>query len=167
MTNAGTSAAAGLVTGAWTGRSGASNAVEGECGLSRKSDAVLAGASAVSERCSLQGSGDSFVRSGWCRAYTTTKGLTGSMYLPEICAGDWSIFSRRSLEGRERSHETGSGEPVFCGGGPTADADRVSSHDQCRRGFSGVKGSMDWRGTIQECSAPLSFTAGTHRWAVW
>ena len=84
MTNAGSSVAAGVVLGAWLGRSGDSNAVEWECGLSRKPEAVLAGAKADSGRCSLQGSGDSFVRSGWCRTYTTTKGLTGSMYLSLI-----------------------------------------------------------------------------------
>ncbi len=101
MTNAGTSAAAGVVSGAWISRPGDSNAVEGECGPSR---------SRSGDRAMLrQGSRNSFARSGWCwsvsamlcmatgacatprkglkrgacrrGAFATTKGLTGSMYL--------------------------------------------------------------------------------------
>jgi hypothetical protein len=128
---------------------------------------VPAGADAVTERCSLQGSGDSFVRKRVVPSVYDDERADGQ-YVPvkKLC---WrlSVFSRRSLEGRKRSHETGSGEPVFCGSGSTAVPGRVSSHGQGRRRFFAVKGSMDWRGTIQECSAPQSVTTSRRQLAVW
>lgn len=97
MANAGSSAAAGVVPGAWNGRSasvshpGVSNAVEWECGLSRSRLRFRREPEPAIGRCSLQGSGDSFVRYGWCRTYTTTKGLTGNMYLSKSRAGDFAF----------------------------------------------------------------------------
>ena len=61
MTNAGSSAAAGLVPGAWCGQPGDSNAVEWECGLSRSQLVCERELVERAERCSLQGSGDSLV----------------------------------------------------------------------------------------------------------
>ena len=128
---------------------------------------MSAGADAVTERCSLQGSGDSFVRQRVVPDVYDDERADGQ-YVPvkKLCLR-LSIFSRRSLEGRKRSHETGSGEPVFCGSGSTAVPGRVSSHDQGRRRFSVVKGCMDWRSTIQECSAPQSCTTGRRQSTVW
>ncbi len=67
MTNAGSSAAAGVVLGAWTRRTasqshpGDSNAVEWECGLSRSRLRFRREPEQVAGRCSLQGSGDSLM----------------------------------------------------------------------------------------------------------
>ena len=86
MTNAGSSAAAGVVPGAWTGRyaprshPGNSNAVEWECGLSRsrfgrrRESASLSRATFPARQWGLVG-----VVPGCADDATTTKGLTGNM----------------------------------------------------------------------------------------
>jgi hypothetical protein len=61
MTNAGSSVAAGVVPGAWLVQSGASNAVEWECGLIRSRFTCKRELVSGTERCSPQGSGDSLV----------------------------------------------------------------------------------------------------------
>lgn len=68
MTNAGSSAAAGVVTGAWCGQPGASNAVEWECGLSRSCAGrgrEPATASASDVLCKAVET--RWCRYGWCR----------------------------------------------------------------------------------------------------
>jgi hypothetical protein len=55
------------------------------------------------------------VVTGGADGETTTKGLTGSMYLSKICA-ETDLFGGESLEGRERLHKNCAGAHVFCGG---------------------------------------------------
>ena len=98
MANAGSSAAAGVVPGAWNGRStsvshpGASNAVEWECGLirsrfaGRREPASCHRAMFPARQWGLVG-----VVTGGADDATTTKGLTGNMYLSKSCAGDFAI----------------------------------------------------------------------------
>ena len=66
MANAGSSAAAGVVPGAWRGKPGDSNAVEWECGLSRSRPGGRAMFRA--RQCGL------VRRYGWCRAMRRRKG---------------------------------------------------------------------------------------------
>jgi len=61
MANAGTSAATGMVPGAGLGKPGDSNAVEGECGLSRKLAGRPGGVPCKAVGTRLRAN-------GWCRA---------------------------------------------------------------------------------------------------
>jgi hypothetical protein len=92
MANAGSSAVAGVVPGAWRGQPSASNAVEWECGLIRsrfahwREPGRLNRAMFPARQWGLVG-----VVTGGADGHATTKGLTGSMYLSKICAGDFAI----------------------------------------------------------------------------
>ena len=182
MTNAGTSAVSGVVSGARGGHPRDSKAVEGECGLSR---------SRPEGRAMLrQGSRSSFVCDRWCcarrgrlldRCHSScepswlcgtsahpamqtekrrTKGLTGILHkcnLSKRCVGvglePAPIFGRNASGLRERD----SGESFFRGGGLTAATRRARGLTSSSvRGFS-VMGSMDWKGTTLECSSRTDF----------
>ena len=92
MTNAGIAAAAGVVPGAWLDQPGTSNAVVRECGLSRKPEAVEAGASAIFWTVVRQGSRTPLA----CLRVVpgtsaTTKGLTGLCQTEDRAVGGWSM----------------------------------------------------------------------------
>jgi len=145
MTNAGTSAASGVVSGARGGHPRDSNAAGGECGLSRsrsRGRAML-----------RQGSRSSFVCDRWCctrrrrlpdrghrswqffellttdltrylRRQTTTKGLTGILHvcnLSKRCVGAGNFAGADFREERRRLRKRDSGGPFSRGGGLTAD----------------------------------------------
>ncbi|HBE69090.1 MAG TPA: hypothetical protein DDW52_13150, partial [Planctomycetaceae bacterium] len=78
IANAGSSMAAGVVTGAWPGQSSDSNAVESECGLIRSRVTDRREPVVRLERWLCKAVEQSLVVSGGAEIHATTKGLTGS-----------------------------------------------------------------------------------------
>ena len=125
ITNPGSTAAAGVVPGAWfrslsaDGQPGDSKAVVWECAASRSLPERV-------ERCPLQGSGGIVCASGWCRMCDNNERADGY----SICTVCWcGIDSHRSFDEVVRwSHATRAGARAACDNDLTAIADVYVVH---------------------------------------